>query len=667
MRRIQVDANAVTLTQHLLPNETTTYNIGSPSVQFSRGYINQLYPDLVDITSTLAIPSGAAAPVGARRLVMNTAGANGGRLQIEYPDATDHDLMTLDQNATLPGAITVTGSLAVPASAPAVANRLGFSGALLQWHDGTAARTGLYDITAGTGTTVSGTGATRAVDVTYGSAPSTAAQGSNTWTSRNDGGSFTFSVAPTIGTAASVQSVTPVWGVVGGIKDVDLTASAVGISDTFARIDHGHVLDQGIAPVWTGAHQFDSLAITATAGAPSGVRQVKIDTDTGRIVYKRPDSGNRSVANLEDANTWAAAQTHSVAPIFSPITAGSVIFSSGSGTVTQDNANFFWDDAGNNLGIGTTTPRLETSGTTAGNPCFTAYHATGNGGIELASGTSTNTAVVGRLAFVANQNDASSKLISFIDTQLIGSSGTVRGGQMRIWTKPDGGAGAVAALINSDGVFISNRGHRFTATAALTDNTAGNTWHDSTQKALTMFANGITQTFSTVTYSKTADTNVSASTTETTLTGTGVGPSTLPASFFMAGKTLRVRARGTLSSTAVPGTFEIRLRMYSSAGYVAILDTGAQTVTGSLVDRSWWLDGDLTCRTTGASGTVMANSGGFQYYSAVTGLTGFDTANRTATTLDTTVVQTPGLTAQWGTSNASNSITCTHLSYEVLQ
>ena len=37
-------------------------------------------------------------------------------------------------------------------------------------------------------------------------------------------------------------------------------------------------------------------------------------------------------------------------------TAGSVIFASSSGALTQDNPNFFWDDANNRLGIGTTTP-----------------------------------------------------------------------------------------------------------------------------------------------------------------------------------------------------------------------------------------------------------------------------------------------------------------------
>lgn len=46
-------------------------------------------------------------------------------------------------------------------------------------------------------------------------------------------------------------------------------------------------------------------------------------------------------------------------------TAGSVVFAGASGVYTQDNANLFWDDTNNRLGIGTNTPtyNLEVAGT----------------------------------------------------------------------------------------------------------------------------------------------------------------------------------------------------------------------------------------------------------------------------------------------------------------
>ena len=48
----------------------------------------------------------------------------------------------------------------------------------------------------------------------------------------------------------------------------------------------------------------------------------------------------------------------------STFTAGSVVFAGTSGTYTQDNANFFWDDTNNRLGIGTASPsyKLDVAG-----------------------------------------------------------------------------------------------------------------------------------------------------------------------------------------------------------------------------------------------------------------------------------------------------------------
>jgi hypothetical protein len=40
----------------------------------------------------------------------------------------------------------------------------------------------------------------------------------------------------------------------------------------------------------------------------------------------------------------------------SGLTPGSVIFAGTGGALSQDNANFFWDDANNRLGIGTSAP-----------------------------------------------------------------------------------------------------------------------------------------------------------------------------------------------------------------------------------------------------------------------------------------------------------------------
>lgn len=60
---------------------------------------------------------------------------------------------------------------------------------------------------------------------------------------------------------------------------------------------------------------------------------------------------------LGHANSWTGQQTFGTSsPIFSTMTAGSVLFAGTSGLLSQDNANFFWDVANHRLGIGTTGP-----------------------------------------------------------------------------------------------------------------------------------------------------------------------------------------------------------------------------------------------------------------------------------------------------------------------
>jgi hypothetical protein len=46
------------------------------------------------------------------------------------------------------------------------------------------------------------------------------------------------------------------------------------------------------------------------------------------------------------------------APMFDTMTSGSVLFSGASGLMSQDNANLFWDDSNNRLGIGTNAPAV---------------------------------------------------------------------------------------------------------------------------------------------------------------------------------------------------------------------------------------------------------------------------------------------------------------------
>lgn len=103
--------------------------------------------------------------------------------------------------------------------------------------------------------------------------------------------------------------------------------------------------------------------------------------------------------NGSAAGTWYT-DTNSVPTGF---TTGSVIFVDGGGTLTQDNANFFWDDAAFRLGIGTASPTsslsfggnsarnigMERNSTTTGSNLTISPGGAVSGGTDLNGGTLT--------------------------------------------------------------------------------------------------------------------------------------------------------------------------------------------------------------------------------------------------------------------------------------
>jgi hypothetical protein len=157
---------------------------------------------------------------------------------------------------------------------------------------------------------------------------------------------------------------------------------------------------------------------------------------------------------------------------------------------------------------------------------------------------------------------------------------------------------------------------------------------------------------------QTASVTVADTTTETTLTGAGQGNLTLPANFFTVGRTIRLKAMGVFSDTGTP-TLNIRFKL----GSTTICSTGAVALAGTIANNVWSVDIELTCRTVGASGTVIAQ-GLFTYDESTHAGTTEGLASTTTTTIDTTASQAVGITVQWGSASASNTITATNLTVE---
>jgi len=209
-------------------------------------------------------------------------------------------------------------------------------------------------------------------------------------------------------------------------------------------------------------------------------------------------------------------------------------------------------------------------------------------------------------------------------------------------------------LNNGSGTVIAN----FFNSALILNGTAstnnGAIWTDSTQKAFQVYQDGVKQTVQAALFTQTATGTSANSTAENTISSTGVGTLTLPTNFFVAGKTLRITGSGFHSSTASP-TLNFKVKF----GSTVICTTGAHTHHNA-TNGSWSFNAVITCRTTGAGGTVFAQ-GNFLDATDVVNM-----VNTATTSVNTTTTQAITVTAQWSSASPSNTISLTNMMVEVL-
>lgn len=153
-----------------------------------------------------------------------------------------------------------------------------------------------------------------------------------------------------------------------------------------------------------------------------------------------------------------------------------------------------------------------------------------------------------------------------------------------------------------------------------------------------------------------SDVTVTNTTTETTLISSGRGYTTLPIHFFRIGKRIRLRAYGRLSTSSTPGTVTIRFKF----GSTNIATTSSFTPTAGMTNALCWLDIEVVCRSTSASGTIYSQ-GRFGWEGASNETRTVALLNTSAITINTRSSHTIDLTWQWGSASASNSVTITNL------
>lgn len=132
----------------------------------------------------------------------------------------------------------------------------------------------------------------------------------------------------------------------------------------------------------------------------------------------------------------------------------------------------------------------------------------------------------------------------------------------------------------------------------------------------------------------------------------------LPAGFLQVGSLLRLTAWGVFSNTATP-TLLLGFYYGGIAG-TALCATAATTTTTAATNWLWRLEATIEVITGGSSGTCRA-AGMAQLATSLTAATNLPlpAASVSSTvTIDTTTAKAITVGAQFGTSNASNTVTC---------
>lgn len=153
----------------------------------------------------------------------------------------------------------------------------------------------------------------------------------------------------------------------------------------------------------------------------------------------------------------------------------------------------------------------------------------------------------------------------------------------------------------------------------------------------------------------------------TTLTDISPAPQcVLPANYLYAGQRLRLTAYGIFSTTT--GTPTLLLGgYYGGVAGTLLAATAANATTNNSASWPWQLYLDIYVRTTGSSGTVWCN-GTVNVGSALTTFNTYaiPSSQTQPITINTTTANALTVGAQWGTSSASNTVTCEDAYIEAL-
>ena len=154
-------------------------------------------------------------------------------------------------------------------------------------------------------------------------------------------------------------------------------------------------------------------------------------------------------------------------------------------------------------------------------------------------------------------------------------------------------------------------------------------------------------------YAQTSNsTPITATTSELSLIGAGIGTLSVPANSFKVGDSFLAKLYGHITCI---GTATIQIRIKS--GSVLLADTGIISLDVT-TNKHWNIEVSFTIRSLGVASVGSIVSGGLFSYIKNSGLNfeGSNFVSLNNTTFDTTILNTLDITAQWNTNNAGNNI-----------
>lgn len=191
-------------------------------------------------------------------------------------------------------------------------------------------------------------------------------------------------------------------------------------------------------------------------------------------------------------------------------------------------------------------------------------------------------------------------------------------------------------------------------------------WNDSTQKAISVATNSITQNVTQTLLTLKSQNVVQNTVTETsaigTLSGTSVGTTTLPANFWVAGKTVDIKMGGVYGTkTIAPGNLTIKVKWGSTVLASETLNALLSAASGA----GWDGDVAVTCLSLSGGNCTFSVMGHILYAVANPAATNlqpiYGDINNSGNTTSASVTssQRLDLTMSWATADVANIATTT--------